>query len=211
MTISAKLIRYLPLLASLLLIVIVIYFSIGLLSSSDDGLPRKKMVQQVTIIAPPPPPPPEQEPEVQEPEEEEVVEDMDEEIDEAMLDEDMGEDVGNDLGLDVDGSAGSDGFGLKARKGGRGLLGGGYGSLVVQEINAILVDDEQLRGKEYTVILRLWISDTGDIERYKIDRKKVDTEVLALLESAITRLGSVSSGPPLAMAQPIRLRIKSRL
>jgi len=209
MTMPAKLIRYLPALIGVLLTAAVIYFSIMLLSASDENKPRKKVVQQITIIVPPPPPPPppEQEPEIQEPEEEAVVEEMDE----AMPDEGMDEDVGNDLGMDTDGSAGSDGFGLMARKGGRGLIGGGYGALVVQEINAMLVDEERLRGKEYTVILQLWIGDSGNIERYTIDRTKADSEVIAMLESAITRLGQVSSGPPLELPQPIRLRIKSRL
>jgi len=211
MRIPEKLMRYLLFLFGALLIALVIYFLIALLSSTNDKPVRKKMVQQITIITPPPPPPPpqppEQAPEAQEPEEEAVAEEMDE----AMPDEDMGEDIGNDLGLDADGSAGNDGFGLKARKGGRGLFGGGYGALVVQQINTLLVNDERLRGKEYTVLLKLWISETGDIERYKIDRKKTDAKIIAMLESAIKKMGSVSSGPPLELPQPIRLRIKSRL
>jgi periplasmic protein TonB len=209
MAMPAKLTRFIPLVIGVLLTAAVIYFAISILSASDDEQPRKKVVQQVTIIVPPPPPPPppEQEPEVQEPEDEEVVEEMDE----AMPDEGMDEDVGNDLGMDADGSAGGDGFGLMARKGGRGLIGGGYGALVVQEINSMLVEHERLRGKEYTVILQLWISETGEIERYRIDRTKADNEVVAMLEDAITRMGSVSSGPPLELPQPIRLRIKSRL
>jgi len=209
MAIPAKFTRFIPFVIGALLTAAVIYVAISILSASDDEQPRKKVVQQVTIIAPPPPPPPppEQEPEVQEPEDEEVVEEMDE----AMPDEGMDEDIGNDLGMDADGSAGGDGFGLLARKGGRGLIGGGYGALVVQEINSMLVEHERLRGKAYTVILQLWISENGVIERYKIDRTKADSEVVAMLEDAITRMGSVSSGPPLELPQPIRLRIKSRL
>jgi len=205
-----KFTRYLPFLLGALLIALLIYFSITLLKSPVDESPRKKVVQQITIITPPPPPPPpppEQVPEVQEPEEEEVAEEMDE----AMPDEEIGEDIGNDLGLDTEGSAGGDGFGLMARKGGRGLFGGGYGALVVQEINSMLVNDDRLRGKEYMVLLKLWISQVGDIERYEIDRKKADAEVVAMLESAIKKMGAVSSGPPLELPQPIRLRIKSRL
>jgi len=123
----------------------------------------------------------------------------------------MDEDVGNDLGLDADGSAGGDSFGLLARKGGRGIVGGGYGALIVQEINSMLVDDDRLRHKEYTVILQLWISDTGDIQRYKIDEKSAESDVIEMIRSALVRLGSVSSGPPLELPQPIRLRIRSRI
>jgi protein TonB len=208
MAMPTRLIRSLPALIGIALTGLVVYFAVTLLSTPDDEKPRKKIVQQVTIIAPPPPPPPppEPEPEIQEPEEEEIIE----EIDDAMPEEGMDEDVGSDLGMDADGSAGGDSFGLVARKGGRGLIGGGYGALVVQEINSMLVDDDELRRKEYTVVLKLWIDESGNIERYVIDRKHADGEVVAMLESAISRLGSVSSGPPLEMPQPIRLKVKSR-
>ena len=210
MTMHAKTIRYLTIVVSVLLIAALIYVVVMFLDSETETPQRKKVVQQITIISPPPPPPPpppEQEPEIQEPEEEAVVDEMDE----AMPEEGMDEDVGNDLGLDADGSAGGDSFGLLARKGGRGIVGGGYGALIVQEINSMLVDDDGLRHKEYSVILQLWISDSGDIQRYTIDRKSADKEVIRMIESALVRLGSVSSGPPLELPQPIRLRIRSRI
>ncbi len=210
MTMPAKSIRFLMTVVAVLLIAALIYVALMFLESDTDVPQRKKVVQQITIIAPPPPPPlppPEQEPEIQEPEEEAVIDEMDE----AMPEEGMDEDVGNDLGLDADGSAGGDSFGLLARKGGRGIVGGGYGALIVQEINSMLVDDDRLRHKEYTVILQLWISDTGDIQRYKIDEKSAGNEVIKMIESALVRLGSVSSGPPLELPQPIRLRIRSRI
>lgn len=209
MTMHAKSIRYLTIVAAALLIAVLIYIVVIFLDSETDVLQRKKVVQQITIIAPPPPPPPppEQEPEIQDPEEEAVIDEMDE----AMPEEGMDEDVGDDLGLDADGSAGGDSFGLLARKGGRGIVGGGYGALIVQEINSMLVDDDRLRHKEYTVILQLWISDTGDIQRYKIDEKSAESDVIEMIRLALVRLGSVSSGPPLELPQPIRLRIRSRI
>ncbi|MDT8281368.1 MAG: energy transducer TonB [Gammaproteobacteria bacterium] len=209
MTMRSKLFRYLPIILTLFLAVLVIYLASIFLETETEQPQRKKVVQQVTIFTPPPPPPPppEQEPEVQEPEDEAPVDEMDE----AMPEEDVGEDAGNDLGLDADGVAGADGFGLLARKGGRGILGGGYGALVVQEINAMLVDDERLRSKEYTVLLKIWISENGDIERYKIEKKTGDEAVVAMIESVLARMGTVSEGPPLELPQPIRLRIKSRI
>jgi protein TonB len=209
MSMRANLIRYLPVIFGLLLAALIIYLAIKFLDTESEQPQRKKVVQQVTLIAPPPPPPPppEQEPEEQQPEEQAPVDEMDE----AMPDEDMGEDAGNDLGLDADGAAGADGFGLLARKGGRGIVGGGYGALVVQEINALLVDDERLRSKEYTVLVKIWISENGDIERFKIDKKSGDETVVATLQSVLARLGTISEGPPLELPQPIRLRIKSRI
>jgi protein TonB len=209
MGIPVRFIRYLPYVIGLLLTIALVYVAIQFLGSVDDEPQRKRVVQQVTLIAPPPPPPPppEQEPEVQQPEQQDVVEQQDD----AMPDEGNDEDIGNELGLDADGSAGGDGFGLIARKGGRGIVGAGYGSLVVQEINALLVDDERLRHKEYTVVLQLWIGASGDIERYRIDKKSGDDAVDGLIRNALARLGSISEGPPLELPQPIRLRIKSRI
>lgn len=214
MTRFVKLIRFLPYILGLLLIIMLAYY-IMMFGSADEDITRKKVEREITVFIPPPPPPPEQQ---QQPEEE-ILEAMQEEaafedMDDAMPDEDMGEDIGSDLGIDAEGTAGGDGFGLLARKGGRGLVGGGgggYGALVVQEINAMLVDDERLRRKEYTVILQLWINEIGTIERYVIDKRETDSEVITMLDSALARMGSISSGPPLALPQPIRLRIKSRL
>lgn len=208
MAISRRLIRYLPHLIGILIAIVLTYFAVQFLGAESDEPQHKKVVQQVTMISlpPPPPPPPEIEPEVQPPEEE-IVEPMDE----AMPNEDPGDDISNELGLDADGSAGGDGFGLVARKGGRGVIGGGYGALVVQEINALLVDDDRLRSKEYTVVLRLWISPQGTIERYKIDKQMGDELAIKLVTAALSRLGKISEGPPLEIPQPIRLRIKSRI
>ena len=93
----------------------------------DDGGKQKRHVAQIKMLKPPPPPkikekPPEPEirkkEEIVEPEPEEQVE---EELDDAM-DDDLP--PGEELGLDADGTGGADGFGLKAKKGGRSLIGG---------------------------------------------------------------------------------------
>jgi periplasmic protein TonB len=209
MVLSEKLRRYSSYVTGAALLIIVVIFAAWFLSPSDKQPEHKKVVHQVTLITlppPPPPPPPEDQPEV--PKEKEQVIDK---PDEAMPDEDKGPDAGNELGLDADGSAGGDGFGLVARKGGRGVVGGGYGALVVQEINALLTDDDQLRHKAYTLVLSIWISPTGTIEKYKIDRQAGDEKVIAMVTSALTKMGSVSEGPPLEIPQPIRIRIKSRI
>src|SRR5262245_757872 len=80
----------------------------------------KKLVQEIKVIRPPPPeelpppppPPPEEEVDLNEPEPQ---------PDPVASNEPP---PGN-LGLDAEGSAGSDGFGLMGRKGGRDLLGSG--------------------------------------------------------------------------------------
>ncbi|MEQ8663662.1 MAG: TonB-dependent receptor, partial [Gammaproteobacteria bacterium] len=110
--------------------------------------PKPPEVQQISIVQPPPPPPPP--PQVEEPpppemEEVEVPEPEPEPIaDDAPADEPL---PGDDLGLDADGVAGADGFGLKARKGGRALIGGGdrnkwYAGVIQTDLQALLADIE---------------------------------------------------------------------
>ncbi|WP_052700215.1 hypothetical protein [Methylocucumis oryzae] len=81
------------------------------------------LLAKVNSIAPPPPPKVEKPPE---PEVKNEVEQPEPEPEEPLPDV-ADEPPPGDLGLDAEGTAGSDGFGLAARKGGRGLLGGGGG------------------------------------------------------------------------------------
>lgn len=178
---------------------------------SDKPVEQKKMVQQITVIAPPPPPPPpppepEPEPEVQE----EVPE---EPIDEALPDEPMEESASTDLGVDADASAGGDGFGLVARKGGKGMLGGGspYATEVQTSITDVLSTDERLRRMNYVAVLKLWIDEKGRLSRYEIQQREGKPEVEGLLKKSLASIGRFDNPPPLEMPQPIRLRIRSQL
>lgn len=176
----------------------------------DKPVQQKKMVQQVTIIAPPPPsppPPPEEpEPEVEEPIEEQPME-------EAMPDEPMDEAPAADLGVDGDASAGSDGFGLVARKGGRSMLGGGspYATEVQTSITDVLSADDRLRHMGYVAVLKLWIDESGKLKRYEVQQREGKPEVEALLKNALASVDRFENPPPLELPQPIKLRIRSQL
>ena len=199
--------RYSPHTVGLVLVIMVVVLMVWLLGTPTEQAHHKKVIQQISLITlPPPPPPPEikQEPPKQK---EQVVEKQDK----PVPDQSKAPDISKNLGLDANGSAGADGFGLMARKGGRGVVGGGYGALVVQEINSILTDDDKLRHSAYVLVLSLWISPTGMIEKYKIDKQLGDKETIAMVTSALTKMGSISEGPPLEVPQPIRIRIRSRI
>ncbi|MCG8669109.1 MAG: TonB C-terminal domain-containing protein [Pseudomonadales bacterium] len=171
----------------------------------------KKVVQQITIVAPPPPPPPPPPEEEPEPEvEEEVVE---EPVEESMPDEPMDQVAGEDLGMEGDGAAGSDGFGLVARKGGRGLLGGGssYAADVQAEITDWISADDSLRYQEYSAVLKLWIDEMGVVERFELDQRSGNPEAEKRLKQLLASLDRFKDGPPLEMPQPIKLRIRSQL
>ena len=177
---------------------------------ADKPVEQKKVVQQITLMALPPPPPPPPEPE---PEPEVEEEPLEEPIDEAMPDEPMDDAPAADLGMDADGSAGSDGFGLVARKGGRSLVGGGsaYATDVQTTITDLLSMNDELKHMGYQAVIKLWIDDQGRLKRYEIQQREGDPKVKKMLQTALADIPAFENPPPLEMPQPIKLRIKSQL
>jgi protein TonB len=124
-----------------------------------------------------------------------------------------------DLGLDAEGSAGSDGFGLAARKGGKGLLGGGgggdpyawYGTIIKNDILDILSEHEELRRKGYTAIIKLWLDTDGTVQRFELAKGSNDSEIDGLINQLVSRYKKVNEPLPPGMEQPLKLRISSRI
>ncbi len=214
MTMRAKLIRFLPIVIGALLTAVVIYFSVVLFMTTDDGPARKKVIQQVTILTPPPPPPPP--PKIEQPPEPEEQEEVDiPEPEEDIPDIPDAPPMGDDLGLDADGTAGSDAFGMIGRKGGRGLLDGDpnlmYAARLQRQIEELLIDNEQIRVKAYSVVAQLWIAQDGSITRAKLSRSTGDEDIDQALVEMLTGMDLLSQAPPQGMPQPVKLRISSRL
>jgi len=210
----AKLIRFLPILIGILLTAVVIYFAVMLLTTSDDEPARKKVVQQVTILAPPPPPPPPP-PKIEQPPEPKEQKEVDiPEPEEDIPDIPDAPPMGDDLGLDADGSAGSDAFGMIGRKGGRGLLDGDpnlmYAAKLQKQIEELLVDNEEVRVKAYSVVAQLWIGQDGSVTRAKLSRSTGDKDIDQALVEMLTGMAMLSQSPPEGMPQPVKLRISSR-
>src|SRR5262245_26445203 len=173
--------------------------------------PQKKVVQEIRVIRPPPdqlPPPPPPPP----PEEKNEVPDPQPEPEPSPSDEPP---PGEQLGLDADGAAGSDGFGLAARKGGRDLLASGgsayayYAGLLKNEILGKLNDEKKVRSGSYSIQVRVWVRQDGSIERVHFTQSTGNNERDKAIEEAITRI-RISQAPPPDMPQPIALRIASR-
>lgn len=173
--------------------------------------PQRQTAQIVKLIRPPPPPPepppppPPPEEKIEEPLEQETPED-------APPDESAPAET---LGLDADGVAGSDGFGLAARRGGReiGLGGSAFGwytTMLKDSILDVLSEDERVRRGSYQVTVRVWLSKSGEVERIRLATTTGDRELDAAIESRLQRMGKVREAPPLEMPQPVTLRIVSR-
>ncbi len=186
-----------------------IYSLIGYL---DKPVQTRKSVQQISIIQPPPPPPPAEPPpppqveeEVKIPEPEEIPEELPDAADEPPA---------GDLGLDAEGGAGSDAFGLAARKGGRGLLGGGgsdpqtrFASVLKRQIEDVLNEVDEIRSRNYKVVVSFRIAETGQL--YPALKGSTGDKVLdSTIEKALQRIVALSEQPPSdVLGKTIRFRI----
>lgn len=207
--------RFLPLIALCALVVIVGGGAVWLVRSflAGEPPPQKKVVQEIRVIRPPPeelpppppPPPPEEEVDVPEPQE-------------AQPEPTPSNEPppGEQLGLDAEGAAGSDGFGLAARKGGRDLLASGgsaftwYAGLLKDEILDRLQEEQGARSGSYSVLVRVWVRKDGSIERIALAQSSGDRERDRAIESALARISRMPQSPPADMPQPVSLRIVSR-
>ena len=211
------------LLRGALLILLVIF--IGLIvwfvrSMMSDSKPtRRQAIQQISLLKPPPPPPPpkpEEKPPEPEIKKEEVKIDQPRQPDEAPKPAENEPPAGKDLGVDADGAAGGDNFGLVGRKGGRDLLGGaggkygGFSNLLRQQIQAALARDKRLRELDYKVIVRLWLTRDGHVQRYELGSSTGNPETDQAINQALAKLPPMSEAPPEDMPQPVKLRLTSR-
>jgi protein TonB len=173
----------------------------------------KLVAQEVKIIRPPPPPPDTPPPPPPPPEEKVELHEPEPQPDPTPSNEPP---PGEQLGLDADGTAGGDGFGLAARKGGRDLLASGgsayswYAGLLKNEILTQLNEADKARSGSYTVLVRVWVRADGSIERIRIAQSSGDRERDHAIELALSKIDRISQAPPADMPQPVSLKIVSR-
>ncbi|MBN1105207.1 MAG: TonB family protein [Deltaproteobacteria bacterium] len=193
---------------------------------SDDAAKRRQMIQMVTLIKPPPPPPPPEKPPEPEIKKQEVIEEKpDKPEPEESKDSQDDKPAGDQLGLDADGTAGSDGFGLVGKKGGRALIGGDMGSQSLLRRYAwytqILQDEIRQKVKKrldeaggipkgkFQTLVRIVLDEQGSILSFDIvgssGNHKMDDAVKETLASA-----RVQEPPPEGMPKAMKLRISSQ-
>jgi protein TonB len=203
-----------PLLGGLLVVLILVsamvWFVRGFMANKDKRPPRT--VQNITVIRPPPPPPPEETPPPPPPEK--VEQPLPQNEPEPTPDNTPT--PSQQLGLDADGAAGDDGFGLAARKGGSDIAGSGgaafawYTGKLKDEVNDRLSLDAKLRGKKFSVGIRIWLESDGRIKDIKMTSGTGNRDIDSAISSDIAALGRLGASPPIEMPQPISLQIVSR-
>ncbi|MFM2290088.1 MAG: hypothetical protein RL684_3231 [Pseudomonadota bacterium] len=179
-------------------------------SSMMSAKPKKirQVPQVVQLIRPPqdtPPPPPPPPEKVEEP------------LPQDQPTPDQTPDAPSQpLGIDADASAGSDAFGLAARRGGADLLGTGtaifgrYTSLVKEAIQDALGDEDGARHGNYSAIVRVWLADDGSVQRALLVQGTGRREVDKAIEQALLHVHRIAEAPPLEMPQPIILKVVSK-
>ncbi|CAG1022871.1 hypothetical protein MTYM_02045 [Methylococcales bacterium] len=210
---------YVPRVIGGLLAALAVFYIVKVIVDFIDKKPAKseKKIQPITLMKPPPPPPPP--PKVEKPPEPEIKEKIEEPEPEPepMPESPPDEAPARDLGLDAEGTAGSDGFGLAARKGGNGLFGGGgnpyarYDGLVSKGILNLLSSHEELRRKGYTAIVKVWLKADGSVERVEFTKGSNDADIDELISRLLNKFDKVAEAPPPGMQQPIKLKISSRI
>lgn len=208
---------YLPMIIGAAILFISVGVIVHLISNMEDKPAKKeRKIQTISLTKPPPPPPPP--PKVEkppEPEVEKLQEKVEQEPEEAP---DVADEApAGDLGLDAEGTAGSDGFGLAARKGGNGLLGGGgdpyawYSKIVEKDLTDFLSDKEELRRKGYVAVVKMWLETDGSINRIELAKGSNDAEIDDLLSRSLNQFRRVNEPLPPGLEQPIRLKVTSRI
>jgi TonB family protein len=135
--------------------------------------------------------------------------------------EEAEEPPGEQLGVDAEGGAGSDAFGLAARKGRRSILGGTPGSAIIwyggqikkgleQQLQSLLTDSA--RQQAYSVVVDIWVGADGRVSRAELASGSGKPEVDAAIRSALPKLNlSLQKPPPENMPQPVKVRVTSRI
>ena len=177
-------------------------------------------VRQVALIKQPPPPPPKPPEKPPEPPKlkEEVKIDQPKDVpkpDEPKAPDDKPA-ADKPLGIDADASAGSDGFGLAASRGGRDLLttGGGssgayYSGLLQRHFFETLTRNRQVLKEEFRVVVKVWFGDDGRVQKADIVSGSGNAQVDNLIRLTLLDMTPLKDVPPSAM-RPMQVRLSNR-
>lgn len=193
----------------LLLVVAGMFYVIkGFIDSAEK--PSKSKVQIISLVKPPEPKPPEEKP--PEPEKQEIKEEVQVDQPQPQASNEPPPGLTSSLGPGDGG-----GFGLAAGDGkGTGRIGGGgnpfnwYASLLQQALQDQLASNEKAKDAVYKVLVKVWVSASGKVERYEVMNSSGNKEVDITLRTILSSLSELKEAPPPDMPQPLKLRIVSR-
>jgi protein TonB len=191
---------------------------------TDPGK-RMRQIQTVTILKPPPPPKIKKEPPKPEMKKDVVEKKIETPEEEDKAEEDAPTD--DQLGLDADGMAGSDAFGLKAKKGGQAIIGGAFGnnSLLRRYAWYARAVEEEIRGKvrayldmkggiperNLKTLVKIVLDDKGTILEFSIYGSSGNHRMDEAVMASIRDLGRVSEPLPGGLKKAyMKIKISSK-
>jgi len=182
---------------------------------------KAKGVQQVALLKQPPPPPPKPPEKLPEPPKVKDEVKIDQPKDVPRPDEPKQADdkpaADKPLGVDADASAGSDGFGLAANRGGRDITtaggggGGGayYSGLLQRHFFEALSRNRKVLKDEFRVVVRVWFTDDGRVSKADIVSGSGNAQVDEQIQTTLLDMSPLKDVPPAAM-RPMQLRLSNR-
>lgn len=193
----------------------------------DDKHRRQRRIQMITVVKPPPPPKIQEKPPEPEIKKEAIIEPEPEEIPPEPEDDSSQDDTppGDDLGLDADGTAGADGFGLRAKKGGRALIGGSYSDASMMRRYAwyTRILQEELRKRmnrhmeknggipdgNLKALVQITLDDFGKIVDFDLARSSGNQRMDDAVVNAL-KLATIDEPPPRGMPRVIKIKISAK-
>ncbi|ARO87122.1 TonB C-terminal domain-containing protein [Nitrosospira lacus] len=85
-----------------------------------------------------------------------------------------------------------------------------FTGLLKGQIESALARDKDLAKGDYRLVVKVWITRSGKIERFELDGSSGNTQIDGLIKAALNNIAPLSEPPPENMPQPVKLRITSR-
>jgi hypothetical protein len=85
-----------------------------------------------------------------------------------------------------------------------------YTGMLKSQIEDAMAKDKKLAKGDYKVVVKVWVSKDGHIERYELSGTSGKPETDELIKTALGEMPPLSEGPPQDMPQPVKLRITAR-
>ena len=193
----------------LVLVSALVWMIHGFMANKDQK--PQRMVQNITIIRPPPPPPEQPPPPPPEKIEQQIAQNEPEPTPDNAPPQ-----PSQQLGLDADGSAGDDGFGLAAHKGGSDLVGTGgavfawYQRKIQNAITDRLSADNCLHAKIFTADLRVRIDANGHIKIEDLVKSTGDHRVDGCITADLSSGVNADESPPIEFPRLALVKIVQR-
>lgn len=182
-----------------------------------SGKPSKPMkLQQITLIRPLPPPPPPPPPKPPEPEVKEEVK-----IDEPQPTPEPQQadapppdgipDGPSNSAMQTDLTSGPPRFPSSSNS---SNPWGRYDALLNEAVSGAfqqaLARDKTLKGKNYKVMVKVWIDSSGKVTRSALVDSTGDARADEVLKEALNTMRALRDVPPAEMPQPVKIRVTSR-